>query len=77
MEDRTVLTKIVISALAGFLAYVTAILTTVLELTFFWRTVWLAICIALFLVTLCGVFLVCGDIDSGHSQPESDKGSPH
>jgi hypothetical protein len=77
MEDRTVLAKFVISALAGFLAYVAAILTTVLELTFFWRTVWLAICIALFLVTLWGVFALCGDIDSGHGRPESDKGSPH
>ena len=74
MQDRSVLKKIIISAAAGFLAYVTAIFTTVLELSFFWRTVWLSICLALFLVTLAGVFLLCSDIDSEHSGPEEEKG---
>jgi hypothetical protein len=71
MEDRSVLKKIVFSALAGVLAFVTAVFTTVLELSFFWRTVWLSVCLAFFLVTLIGVFILCGDINSEHSQPES------
>ena len=74
MQDRSVLKKIIISASAGFLAYVTAIFTTVLELSFFWRTVWLSICLAFFLVTLGGVFVLCGDINSEHSNPEDEKG---
>ena len=74
MQDHSVLKNIIISATAGFLAYVTAIFTTVLELSFFWRTVWLSICLALFLVTLAGVFFLCGDIDSEHSRPEDEKG---
>ena len=74
MQDRSVLKKIIISAAAGFLAYVTAVFTTVLDLSFFWRTVWLSICLALFLVTLAGVFVLCGDIDSEHSRPEDEKG---
>ena len=74
MQDRSVLKKIIISAAAGFLAYVTAIFTTVLELSFFWRTVWLSICLTFFLVMLGGIFALCGDIDSEHSKPEDEKG---
>ena len=74
MQDRSVLKKIIISAAAGFLAYVTTIFTTVLELSFFWRTVWLSVCLAFFLVTLSGVFVLCGDINSEHSGPEDEKG---
>ena len=74
MQDRSVLKKIIISASTGFLAYVTAIFTTVLELSFFWRTVWLSICVTFFLVMLGGIFALCGDIDSEHSRPEDEKG---
>jgi hypothetical protein len=74
MQDRSVLKKIIISASTGFLAYVTAIFTTVLELSFFWRTVWLSICVTFFLVMLGGIFALCGDIDSEHSKPEDEKG---
>jgi hypothetical protein len=74
MQDRSVLKKIIISGLAGVLAYVAAVFTTVLELSFFWRTVWLTICLAFFLVTMAGVFVLCGDINSEHSEPEDEKG---
>ena len=74
MQDRSVLKKIIISASAGFLAYVTAVFTTVLELSFFWRTAWLSICLAFFLVMLGGIFALCGDINSEHGAPEDEKG---
>jgi len=77
MEDRTVLIKIAFSAVVGVLAFVTAVFTTVLELSFFWRTVWLTICLAFFVMTLIGVFILCGDINSEHSEPESEKGPSH
>jgi len=70
MEDRTVLIKMVISTLAGLLFFDFAVFTTMLDLTIFWRTVWLGFCITFFVVALAGVFALCGDLNSEHSKPE-------
>jgi hypothetical protein len=70
MQDRTVMTKIIVCTLAGLLAFDTAMFTTMLDLPIFWRNLWLGICISLFLVTLGGVFVLCGDLNSEHSKPE-------
>ncbi len=73
MEDRTVLVKMVISTIAGLLFAVFAVFATVLDLTIFWRNVWLGFCIASFVVALAGVFVLCGDVNSEHSTPEDAK----
>jgi hypothetical protein len=70
MQDRTVMTKIIVCTLAGLLAFDTAMFTTMLDLPIFWRNFWLGLCIAFFLVTLGGVFVLCGDLNSEHSKPE-------
>jgi len=70
MQDRTVMTKIIVCTLAGLLAFDTAMFTTMLDLPIFWRNFWLGLCITFFLVTLWGVFVLCGDLNSEHSQPE-------
>ena len=70
MQDRTVITKIIVCTLAGVLAFDAAMFTTMLDLPIFWRNLWLGVCIALFLITLGGVFVLCGDLNSEHSKPE-------
>jgi len=62
-----------ISALSGLLFYVTAMFTTMLDLTIFWRNIWLGFCLAFFLVALGGVFVLCGDLNSEHSEPDDAK----
>ncbi len=76
MQDRVVMMKMVVSALAGFLAFVTAMFTTMLDLSIFWRNIWLGICLAFFVTALIGVFLLCGDINSEHN-PESETPKEH
>jgi hypothetical protein len=73
MEDQNVMKKMVGSALAGLLFFVTAVFTTMLDLTVFWRNVWLGFCIAFFVLSLAGVFILCGDLNSEHSGPEDEK----
>lgn len=73
MEDRTVMIKMVGSALAGLLFYITAMFTTMLDLTNLWRNIWLGFCLAFFLLALTGVFILCGDLNSEHSEPEDAK----
>jgi hypothetical protein len=70
MQDRTVMLKMVVCTLAGLLAFDSAMFTTMLDLPIFWRNLWLVVCIALFLVTLSGVFVLCGDLNAEHSKPE-------
>jgi hypothetical protein len=69
MEDRNVMKKMVGSALAGLLFFITAMFTTMLDLTLVWRNIWLGFCIAFFLLALTGVFILCGDLNSEHSEP--------
>ncbi len=73
MEDQTVLKKMVGSALAGLLFFITAMFTTMLDLTLVWRNIWLGFCIAFFLLALAGVFILCGDLNSEHSEPDDAK----
>jgi hypothetical protein len=75
MEDRNVLKKMVGSALAGLLFFITAMFTTMLDLTLVWRNIWLGFCIVFFLLALTGVFILCGDLNSEHSEPDDAKPS--
>jgi hypothetical protein len=47
--------------------------TTMLDLTLVWRNIWLGFCIAFFLLALAGVFILCGDLNSEHSEPQDAK----
>jgi hypothetical protein len=47
--DRLVLAQFAFGTLAGVISYVSAILTTFVEVHGFWRPLWLAVCIASFL----------------------------
>jgi hypothetical protein len=70
MQDRTVMTKMAVCALAGLLAFVFAMFTTMLDLPILWRNIWLGFCISFFVITLGGVFILCGDLNSEHSRAE-------
>lgn len=73
MQDRVVIMKMVVATLAGLLAYVTAIFTTVLDLTILWRNIWLGFCLGFFVIALGAVFYLCGDLNSDHSVPDEQK----
>jgi hypothetical protein len=70
MDDNFVLKKMAICALAGLLFFVTAMFTTMLDLSIVWRNIWLGFCLTFFLLSLAGVFILCGDLNSEHSAPE-------
>ena len=53
------LTKMAGSALAGLL-FVTAVFTTMLDLTVLWRNIWLGFCLIFFVLAVAGVFILCG-----------------
>ena len=73
MEDRTVMKKMVASALAGLLFFITAMFTTMLDLTLVWWNIWLGFCLVFFILALTGVFILCGDLNSEHSEPDDAK----
>jgi hypothetical protein len=73
MEDLVVLKKMAVCAVAGLLFFVTAMFTTMLDLTILWRNIWLGFCLGFFLISLGGVFILCGDLNSEHSAPEDAK----
>lgn len=73
MEDRNVMKKMVGSALAGLLFFITAMFTTMLDLTVVWRNIWLGFCLVFFLLALTGVFILCGDLNAEHSEPDDAK----
>jgi protein-S-isoprenylcysteine O-methyltransferase Ste14 len=73
MEDRNVMKKMVGSALAGLLFFITAMFTTMLDLTIVWRNIWLGFCLLFFLLALSGVFILCGDLNAEHSEPDDAK----
>jgi hypothetical protein len=73
MEDHNVMKKMVGSALAGLLFFITAMFTTMLDLTVFWRNVWLGFCLIFFVLALAGVFILCGDLNAEHSEPDDEK----
>jgi hypothetical protein len=70
MQDSIVLKKMVFSTLFGLLFFVTAMFTTMLDLSFVWRNIWLGFCLVFFVLALAGVFILCGDLNSEHSEPE-------
>ena len=73
MQDRTVFKKMVGSAIAGLLFFITAMFTTMLDLTIVWRNIWLGFCLLFFLLALSGVFILCGDLNAEHSEPDDAK----
>jgi hypothetical protein len=73
MEDHNVMKKMVGSALAGLLFFITAMFTTMLDLTVLWRNIWLGFCVTFFVLALSGVFILCGDLNSEHSEPDDEK----
>ena len=70
MQDSIVLKKMVFSTAFGLLFFVTAMFTTMLDLSFVWRNIWLGFCLVFFVLALAGVFILCGDLNSEHSEPE-------
>jgi hypothetical protein len=70
MQDSIVLKKMVFSTVFGLLFFVTAMFTTMLDLSFVWRNIWLGFCLVFFLLAVAGVFILCGDLNSEHSEPE-------
>jgi hypothetical protein len=73
MEDRTVLIKMAASALAGLGFAVTAVFTTMLDLTVLWRNIWLGFCLVFFVLAVAGVFILCGDLNAEHAEPDVAK----
>lgn len=69
-HDSIVMKKMAFCAAAGLLFAITAIFTTMLDLSIVWRNIWLGFCLAFFLISLIGVFILCGDLNSEHSEPE-------
>jgi hypothetical protein len=63
-HEREVTKNMLFTSSMGLVAIITAILTTVLELTVFWRNVWLTICIVFAVLMFVGIFQFCGHIDS-------------
>jgi hypothetical protein len=60
LNDCQVLQKMTLfTAVMGLVAIISAIFTTVLEFPAFWRTSWLAICIAFTVLMFVGVFAFC------------------
>jgi hypothetical protein len=70
MQDIIVMKKMAFCAAAGLLFAVTAVFTTMLDLSIVWRNIWLGFCLGFFLVSLAGVFILCGDLNAEHSEPE-------
>jgi hypothetical protein len=70
MQDSIVLKKMVFSTVFGLLFFVTAMFTTMLDLSFVWRNIWLGFCLVFFVLAVAGVFILCGDLNSEHSEPE-------
>jgi hypothetical protein len=62
--------KMAFSAAAGLLFAITAVFTTMLDLSTVWRNIWLGFCLGFFVIALIGVFILCGDLNSEHSEPE-------
>ena len=65
--------KMVVSALAGLLFFITAMFTTMLDLSLVWRNIWLGFCLVFFLLAVGGVFILCGDLNAEHSEPDDAK----
>ena len=63
----------VVSTAAGLLFFITAMFTTMLDLSLVWRNIWLGICVTFFLIAVGGVFVLCGDLNAKHTDPDDAK----
>ena len=60
LNDHQVLQKSIhFTAVVGLIVTISALFTMVLEFPVFWRTSWLAICIAFVVLMFVGVFALC------------------
>jgi hypothetical protein len=59
--DSAILVKLLLATLAGFLSYVAAVFTTVLESGGFWRYLWLGVCLVTFASASLLIVLACRD----------------
>jgi hypothetical protein len=66
-HEHEVVQKMLFTTFMGLIAIITALFTTVLELTIFWRNLWLAACITFAVLMFAGIFQFCGHIDSSTS----------
>jgi hypothetical protein len=64
VHEREVGKNMLFTTIMGLTAVITAILTTVLDLTIFWRNLWLTVCIVFAVLMFAGIFQFCGHIDS-------------
>src|SRR5262249_25619094 len=69
-HEREVLQKIIFTSVMGVIAIIAAFFTTILELTIFWRNVWLTITITFAVLMFAGIFRFCANIDTSTS-PEA------
>ena len=69
-HEREVVRNMLFTTVMGLIAIVTAVFTTVLELTVFWRNLWLAICVTFAVLMFAGIFQFCTHIDTSTS-PET------
>jgi hypothetical protein len=66
-HEREVVQNMIFTTVMGLIAVITAIFTTTLELTIFWRNVWLTLCITFAVLMFAGIFQFCGHIDTSTS----------
>jgi fatty acid desaturase len=66
-HEREVVQNMIFTSVTGLIAIITAIFTTTLELTVFWRNVWLTLCITFAVLMFAGIFQFCGHIDTSTS----------
>lgn len=66
-HEREVVQKMVFTSVMGVIAIVAAFFTTILELTIFWRNVWLTITITFAVLMFAGIFRFCTNIDTSTS----------
>jgi len=69
-HEHEVLQKILFLGSMGVIAIIAAFFTTILDLTIFWRNVWLTITIIFAVLMFAGVFRFCANIDTSTS-PEA------
>jgi hypothetical protein len=66
-HEREVVQKMLFTSVTGVIAIIAALFTTILELTVFWRNVWLTICITFAVLMFAGIFQFCTHIDTSTS----------
>jgi hypothetical protein len=67
-HERQVVQSMLFTCCTGLIAFIAALLTTILDLSILWRDLWLSICIAFAVLMLAGIFQFCGRIDKSASR---------